>query len=120
MVRLFSCRVPRSEVKVQIECQGKTFVDEPRAVDSLPVARPTPHPEPIEPDHSGQTAAVPLVRLAFGRSGDKGNNANMGSSPAGLSIAFYLEGLSPKVVARCFSIYLEGEVDDICCREFMQ
>jgi hypothetical protein len=112
VVRLFSCRVPRSEVKVQIECQGKTFVHEPRAVDSLPVARPVPHLEPTEPDHSGQMAAVPLVRLAFGRSGDKGNNANIGIIARRPEyLPFIWKALSPKVVARCFSIYLEGEVE---------
>jgi len=77
VVRLFSCTVPRATVPVKIllgeevldcdETHGETF-------DVNTIERPTaPQASTDE-----ELVDVPLIKLAWGRSGDKGNKANIG------------------------------------------
>lgn len=77
VVRLFSCLVPKSSVPVQVDAGGKNVAAPIAAgVATVPAA-----PEfaiqhvPVAKDHN---ITVPLVALAYGRSGDKGNSANIG------------------------------------------
>lgn len=84
VIRLFSFLIDKSRLKVTIEIDG-----EPREVEiptqggfsesRLPAARVHPSAalqasEPLQ----GQGRTVPLIRLAHGRSGDKGDKANVG------------------------------------------
>lgn len=77
VVRLFSCLVPKSSVPVQVDAGGKN-VAAPIAAGAATVPAA---PEfaiqhlPVAKDHN---ITVPLVALAYGRSGDKGNSANIG------------------------------------------
>ena len=77
VVRLFSCVIPRSRVQVQILLGEETIAcDEVHgeALDISSIPRPaTPAAEP-----SQEMVEVPLIALAWGRSGDKGNKANIG------------------------------------------
>ena len=77
VVRLFSCVIPRSRVQVQILLGEETVAcDEVHgeALDISSIPRPaTPAAEP-----SQEMVEVPLIALAWGRSGDKGNKANIG------------------------------------------
>ena len=43
-----------------------------------PVAPPSPAPAPEAPAAPGPTIVVPLIRVAWGRSGDKGDSCNIG------------------------------------------
>ncbi len=67
----------------------------------------------IEPSEQGaDTVTVPLEQLAFGRSGDKGDNANIGiiaREPAYLP--FIYEQLTAQVVEDYFSHLVKGEVE---------
>ncbi|MAT91985.1 MAG: terpene utilization protein AtuA [Halioglobus sp.] len=77
VVRLFSCTVPRDSVPVTVQFAGARHAcDEAHGqpLDSAPPQRPpAPQCEPFE-----DAVEVPLVRLAWGRSGDKGDKANIG------------------------------------------
>lgn len=77
VVRLFSCTTPKNEVQVQIALEDETVsCDEVHgeALDTAAITRPaTPVADP-----SGTMTEVPLIALAWGRSGDKGNKANIG------------------------------------------
>ena len=77
VVRLFSCVIPKAQVQVQILLGEETIAcDEVHgeALDISSIPRPaTPAAESCE-----GMVAVPLIALAWGRSGDKGNKANIG------------------------------------------
>jgi hypothetical protein len=78
MTRLVSLLVPKSALSPAFEMDGKRY---PVAVRCDGQATPLPKPldEPAlrtEEDH-GLTAAVPLIALAYARSGDKGDLSNI-------------------------------------------
>ncbi|HTT42762.1 MAG TPA: acyclic terpene utilization AtuA family protein [Steroidobacteraceae bacterium] len=84
IVRLASCLIPKARVPAYIE-----FADAggARAVQPVePPAAPRPQPPSAPPATArvaaaaptGPTAEVPLLRLAYARSGDKGDTANIG------------------------------------------
>lgn len=75
IIRLFSCLVPKSGVTVSMTCADNTRTVETDTVDH-PFKEPVPAIESISPELSDCT--VPLVKLAWARSGDKGNHANIG------------------------------------------
>ncbi len=78
VVRLYSFLWPKSAVTPVVEIGGAAH--EVR-FDPVPAAEGRFEPEPqqsAERGGSNATAKVPLVALAVGRSGDKGNTANIG------------------------------------------
>lgn len=75
VVRLFSFLLPKGEVSIAIDVDGAvSHFEEALAVKG---DRPVAVIEPEAPQEAG-TVEVPLVKLAWGRSGDKGNKANIG------------------------------------------
>ncbi len=75
VVRLFSFLLPKGEVEISIDVDGAvTGFEEAAAVNGREI---TPVLEPDAPQQQG-TVDVPLIKLAWGRSGDKGNKANIG------------------------------------------
>jgi hypothetical protein len=109
VVRLFSCEVPREEVTVKILIDGETVhCDESHGqpLDRISIVRPEP---PLPRDNSTQVK-VPLIKLAYGRSGDKGNKANVGiiaRKPAYLP--YIWEALNEATVAKRFAHFLDAE-----------
>ena len=77
VVRLFSCVIPKAQVQVQILLGKETIPSDEvhgEALDISSIPRPaTPAAESCE-----GMVEVPLISLAWGRSGDKGNKANIG------------------------------------------
>ena len=75
VVRLFSFLLAKDAVSIAIDVDGKQqeFSETKVAADAAPA---TPH-QPAAPSAAGEVE-VPLVKLAWGRSGDKGNKANIG------------------------------------------
>jgi len=77
LIRLFSFMMPAERVPVTVSMDGEeTPVPAPstaRGADQRPA-----DPEGETPAPSGETREVPLIALAHGRSGDKGNKANVG------------------------------------------
>ncbi len=72
--RGYSFLVPAETVAASLEMDGWTReIPSPRGRPGDPVTTPPSAPAPVETDRT-----VPLVALAVGRSGDKGNAANIG------------------------------------------
>ena len=76
-IRLFSTLVNKQQVPVSVDLGGETHtVDIPAGVPLDPARLPA------DPAGATQTSAdlttVPLIKLAWARSGDKGNHANIG------------------------------------------
>jgi hypothetical protein len=71
----------------------------------------TPQAE-AQPTSSGAVALVPLKELAWARSGDKGNNANIGVIARRPEYQCILrERLTAEAVAETFAPYLKGSVE---------
>ncbi|CAO1649377.1 acyclic terpene utilization AtuA family protein [Parasphingorhabdus sp. NYA22] len=109
VVRLFSYLTPKAAVTIAIDVDGKkiAFQDtEGASFDPAAIKRPLPPQAPDEPD-AGIT--VPLIQLAWARSGDKGNKANIGviaRDPAWLP--YIWAALTPDSVAKRFAHFIEG------------
>ncbi|NQW53450.1 MAG: DUF1446 domain-containing protein [Rhodospirillales bacterium] len=79
VIRMFSCLVPKSMVPITVDVDGHRIAMQEGArsggftAAQLPVEAP-----PAPPLPGGDTVTVPLIALAYGRSGDKGDNANIG------------------------------------------
>jgi hypothetical protein len=112
VTRLFSCLCPRDMVDIRIELDSEALeYDEliPATTHAPKPARPAP---PASPDIAAGTIRVPLIALAWGRSGDKGNHANIGiiaRDPASLPAIWH--GLTIGVVTERFAHFLEGPVE---------
>lgn len=77
VVRLFSTCLPKSRVAISVEFEGESIdcSEMPAPGPAMDIARPPPPPRPTTP---GPRIEVPLERLAWARSGDKGDKANIG------------------------------------------
>lgn len=74
VIRLFSYLTPKAEIKAIIDVDGEIQTHEDIIVEGVAsVTRPT-----VPKTVSDATVEVPLIKLAWGRSGDKGDKANVG------------------------------------------
>ena len=108
--RVFSVLVPRQQVPAKVDIGGEVITVEapPPANPFSPemVTRPEPPPEP---QASGDLIEVPLIDLAWARSGDKGDAFNVGviaRKPAYLP--WIRAGLSETAVKVWFAHEFEG------------
>jgi hypothetical protein len=116
VIRMFSCLVPKKLVPVSVELDGRTIALDEGApsggftVADLPVEAPPAPPLPSSGPNAA-TATVPLVALAYGRSGDKGDNANIGIFPRRPEYGPILDAeVTEEAVARWFAHRIEGKV----------
>ncbi len=110
VVRLFSCLVDRSRVQARVLLDGQPvpFEDRPSPADDapLPVA-----PVPPTLHFTGPLQRVPLLRIAHGRSGDKGDSANVGVIARSDAAWHWLQQqLTAPVVAAYFAHVAKGPV----------
>jgi Acyclic terpene utilisation family protein AtuA len=116
VIRMFSCLVAKTLVPVTIEMDGRSITME-RAAKSggftaaeLPVEAPAAPPLPTTGPNAA-TATVPLVALAYGRSGDKGDNANIGIFARLPEYEPILDAeVTEEAVARYFAHRIQGKV----------
>jgi Acyclic terpene utilisation family protein AtuA len=116
VIRMFSCLVPKTLVPVTIEIDGRSITME-RAAKSggfsatdLPVEAPPAPPLPTTGPNAA-TATVPLVALAYGRSGDKGDNANIGIFARRPEYEPILDAeVTEEAVAKYFAHRIQGKV----------
>lgn len=109
VVRLFSFLIDKKRVPVTVSLPERTF--------DIAIAPGVPLvPTRIASDEGfaikGDTVQVPLLALAHGRSGDKGDNANIGivaRDPA--FVPLLRSQLTAEVVADYFAHILKGSVD---------
>jgi hypothetical protein len=131
VVRLASCLVSKSRVSVEVEVAGRSV---PYSIEALPAETPTPTGPGAGSTHSvccssqyeysavssaasasaitGPAAEVPLRQLAWGRSGDKGDTANIGviaRRPEFMSVIS--AALTPQAVRAWLAHLVEGEVE---------
>ncbi|TAJ35556.1 MAG: DUF1446 domain-containing protein [Reyranella sp.] len=112
VIRMFSCLVPKSQVPVTVDVDGHKIALQEGArsggfkASSLPVEAPAgPRKE------AGETVEVPLVALAYGRSGDKGDNANIGIFARKPEYEPILDAeVTEEAVARYFAHRIKGPV----------
>jgi hypothetical protein len=112
VVRLFSCTVDRASVAPEVivgDTRAKAPFSPGRPFDAALLVRPKIADAPAE---SGPTVEVPLVKIAHGRSGDKGNDSNIGIIAR--KPEFYpilRRELTAKVVRDYFSYLMDGDVE---------
>ena len=109
-IKLFSCLVPKTMTEVLVSLDNQTFpvsiatmggyVAETRQLDSAP--------EDIGQENG---TSVELVKLAWARSGDKGDHANIGVIARRPEWLPYIRAsLTPQAVAKWFGHLTHGEV----------
>lgn len=112
VVRLFSCVVPKAELGIEVEVEGARSAAPGALVRNFQLDQ-LPTPKPIR--GLGITAGnveVSLVRLAWGSSGDKGDNANIGSVARRPEyLPFIHQALSEEAAARHFAHFPKGRVE---------
>lgn len=115
MIRLFSCLVPKSSVQPVMDIQGQVTdvaVNNANGYDGV-------NDTPITQEPGLQTAAsVPLVKLAWARSGDKGNHANIGVIARKPDyLPFIKAALTPAAVARYMQHVLDPQTGKVSAWE---
>ena len=111
IVRLFSFLIDKKDLNITINDgnSSKTFEDaDPEKFDLNSISRPKVPKVGINDD---KYVDVPLVKIAYGRSGDKGNKANIGIISR--DEKFYpiiCNYLTEDVVMKCFAKFLKGNV----------
>ena len=112
VIRMFSCLVPKTMVPVTVDIDGKQIALQEGAraggftAAQLPVEAP-----PLPKQVAGATTEVPLIALAYGRSGDKGDNANIGIFARKPEYQPILDAeVTEEAVAAYFAHRIEGKV----------
>lgn len=111
VVRLFSCFIPKASLSIALDTEGEA---RPFAV---PMISGEPRGAAAGRDSSsalpaGATKIVPLVRLAYARSGDKGNDSNIGVIARKPDYLPAIRGaLTTEAVAGWFAHLVEGPVE---------
>ncbi|MCF6263814.1 MAG: DUF1446 domain-containing protein [Xanthomonadales bacterium] len=113
VVRLFSCTIPKNSLTVSVEIDGETSEIQ---IAKGQIFNPEIIERPALPSglSAGEMTTVPLIKLAWGRSGDKGNKANIGivaRKPEYLP--YIVSALTEQVVAERFAHFLDGPLDEL-------
>lgn len=119
VVRLFSCLVPKADVPVSVHVGGQTMVvdlpvdggfDDAMLAEAGAAAGTVAGASDAVADDAAMVT-VPLVALAYGRSGDKGNHANVGIVARRPDyLPWIRRALTEQVVADHYAHILEGAV----------
>jgi Acyclic terpene utilisation family protein AtuA len=108
VVRLFSFTVPKSEVNASIQFAGEDHACSEVHGEALDIAS-TERPQVPIAETAEENVKVPLIKLAWGRSGDKGNKANVGIIARKEEYLPYIwEALTEGVVTDRFNHFLES------------
>ncbi len=111
VVRLFSCLINKQDLSVSIKVNDDTFhikIADGKAFNPASLKRPPALSKVLEQD----VVAVPLIKLAWGRSGDKGDKANIGIIARKPEYLPYIGAvLTEQAVAARFKHFLHGPVE---------
>jgi hypothetical protein len=106
VVRLFSFVQPKGSARIQIEIDG-TYIECPDPEGTTLVREDIIRPAKPKIPEAAEMVEVPLIKLAWGRSGDKGDKANVGIIARQPEFLPYIyAALSEEVVAQRFSHFL--------------
>ncbi len=112
VVRLFSMIVPKSELSISVELEGETSVCSDSVSTSWDPNSSCIH-EAAQAQVGSDAVSVSLESLAWGRSGDKGNKANIGIIAREPEFVPYIAAqLSTERVADYFSHFLAEDVSN--------
>ncbi|MEM7081762.1 MAG: acyclic terpene utilization AtuA family protein [Pseudomonadota bacterium] len=111
VVRLFSCTLARDAIDAQVVIDSTAYPVDHAARDASDVS--TTIERPAEPQAIGEVAvSVPLIQLAWGRSGDKGDRANIGIIARDRAyLPWIWQGLEPARVEHVFAPFTPSRVD---------
>lgn len=111
VARLFSFAIPKSRVSIAVEVDGKKEAFSDVAGKRFD-ASALPRPEAPRAEETSGLVAVPLVALAWARSGDKGDKANVGVIARKADYFPYISrALTEDVVRERFAHFLKGNVE---------
>lgn len=112
VVKLFSFLVPKSEVAVRVSVDGAAEPWVAAPVSDAAATRTAPRRyAAFAPTASGATVEMPLVKLAWARSGDKGNTENIGVLARHEDfVALIAQEVTPERVAQYFAYCVGGPV----------
>lgn len=111
VVKLFSCFIPKAAIPVSLDIAGNPEPFDLPLISGDTSGEPAGQPD-LRPMPDGPRRAVPLVRLAWARSGDKGDDSNIGviaRKPEYLPAI--RAALTEDAVQRYFSHLVEGPVE---------
>lgn len=111
VVRLFSFLAPKSEVDLSVEVDGESIPYAEPVTEGGPEepVRPAPPDDPGADAAPGDLVEVRLEDLAWGRSGDKGDKANIGIIARKADyLPWIWRTLTEEAVARAFAHFLDG------------
>lgn len=112
LVKQYSFLLPKSEATARVVMEDRAWTVDAATGGSAPDSvENDPAPEMTRQPHSGSTERVPLIKLAYARSGDKGNLSNIGviaRRPEYLPLI--LEQVTPQAVKSYFAHLVNGEV----------
>lgn len=114
VLKLFSFALPKTDVTACVRLADKSWQLKSPTTTKIEWTAPNrPEAPPIAADDtSAELIAIPLEQLAFGRSGDKGNKANIGVIPRRPEFGPWIaQSLTSDVVADRFRHFLDGEVE---------
>ncbi|BCH23836.1 acyclic terpene utilization AtuA family protein [Mesorhizobium sp. L-8-3] len=110
IVRLFSFLLDKDRLPPPVVAIGTEHFEVPVAI-AMSGAKTAERPVPAVEPHDGETVLVPLIRLAFARSGDKGDSANIGVIPRDPAFTAVLRReLTAERVRDYFAHLVEGPV----------
>lgn len=110
VIRLFSCLVPKPDVVPEVRRAGARIAAAGAHVGAF-LANPPQAPR-LDPAPQPGEIEVPLVALAWGRSGDKGSDANIGIIARDPAFLPYIRrALTAEAVAARFAAIVEGPVE---------
>ena len=103
VLRLFSYLTPKDQITVTIDVRGKTLTHKDKSPTKAgTVNRPSP-PARVK----DANVEVPLIDLAWGRSGDKGNKANIGIIARKAEyLPFIWAGLTEKFIGEAYAHFM--------------
>lgn len=119
VVRLFSFLIDMNSVTIDISIDDQSVPFEPVVPAAGAELAPT-RPQLASPGVSSETVKIKLRELAWGRSGDKGNKANIGivaRHPELLPVIW--AALDTSFVVACFGHFIDDPAPETCITRFL-
>lgn len=111
VVRLFSFLAKKADIPVAVSL-GDVVLDVAPHLPTVERAPPAAPCATVQRPSVGNTAEVPLIAVAHGRSGDKGDSANIGVLARDPTFVQLLrEQLTPEAVKQHLGHFVKGEIE---------